>query len=400
MAQDNVQTFKEVTLLAKETTFGVLPTMKPLIIEADSWEGEQNRTPLEDMDSSARGLDTLDFVDGVFEGTGKLKAKLKPYASQITSTAPVTQPALFDALECVFGGMQVGAGSAISTGTTSQVTVASDAGFEVGQVVGISGSSDVQIAVVESKPGANVVTFWPNVGVAVTSGTLVNGYNAFVTEDNEKSLSIQHAFVDNSSAQEELRGCHGKAKIVTNINELVMCELDFTAAEGQEGALSVSTSVQTNPLAAGGHAVKNAVVLIQAVGTTTRTHYCVEESSIEFDPGMDFIPCHGTTEGKGGVMRVKGRGLAKWNMTIRFDSDEDTAWTARTTRRVLYSVPKGSGTSKRHVFAYAPYAVLARAPKRKKSGGRLLLELEFILKINNASAANSIAGSPLIVGAL
>ena len=398
MSQDNIQATKEVTFLAKESTFATLPSMKPLIIEAGSWEGEQNKDPLEDLDASARLLDTLDMVDGVFVGTAKLKTKVKPYASQITSTAPVTQPAAMDALECVLGGMQVGAGSAISTGTTSQVTVASDTGFEIGQVVGISGSSDVQLAVVATKPGANVVTFWPNVGVAVTSGTLLNGYNAFVTEDNEKSFSVQHAYVDNSAAQQEYRGCHGKVKLSTSINEIVMAEYDVEAAEGQDGALSISTAVQTNPLASG--FVCTAVVLIQPVGTTTRVHYCVEESEIEYDPGMVFTPCHGATEGKGGVMRVEGRGKAKWMLTIRFDSDEDTAWSARTARRILYSVPKGSGTSKRHVFAYAPAAVLARKPQRINSGGRILMKLEFNLKIDNTVAANTIAGSPLIVGSL
>lgn len=141
MTQTNVQTAKEVCFAAKESTFGVLPTMKPLIIEADSWEGEQNRTPLEDMDASPLLLDEQLRVDGIFEGAAKFKTKLKPYASQITSTAPATQPALFDLLECAMGGMQVGAGSAITAGTTSQVTVSSDTGFAVGQVVGISGSS-------------------------------------------------------------------------------------------------------------------------------------------------------------------------------------------------------------------------------------------------------------------
>lgn len=141
MTQTKIQTEKEVTFAAKESTFATLPTMKPLIIEAGSWDGEQGKAPLEDMDSSPLLLDEQLKIDGLFEGAAKFKAKLKPYASQITSTAPVTQPAVFDLLECTLGGMQVGAGSAISAGTTSQVTVAADTGFEVGQVVGISGSS-------------------------------------------------------------------------------------------------------------------------------------------------------------------------------------------------------------------------------------------------------------------
>lgn len=402
MAQDNIQTFKEVTLLAKESTFATLPTMtgKELIIEADSWDGDQGRTPLEDLDASARGLDAQDMVDGVFEGAAKFKAKLKPYSTQITGSAPATQPGLFDLLECVLGGMQVGAGSNISAGTTSQVTTASDAGFAIGQVVGIQGNSDVQIAVVETKPGASVVTFWPNLGSAVTTGVLLNGHNAFVTEDNEKSFSVQHAYPDNAAAQQEYRGCHGKVKLTTNINELVMLDVDVTPAEGQEGSLSLSTAVQTNPLAAGGHAVKNAIVYIQPAATTTRTGYCVEDVSLELDPGMEFYPCHGNTEGKGGVMRVKGRGLAMLKLAIRFDSDKDTEWSARTAQRILYSVPKGTGTAKRHVGFYIPEAVLAKKPKRVKRGGRALMELEYMVKIDSSQSANSIAGSPVVIFAI
>lgn len=400
MTQTNIQSAKEVAFAAKESTFGVLPTMKPLIIEADSWDGEQNKTPLDDLDSSPLLLDEQVKVDGLFEGSAKFKAKFKPYDSQVTSTAPVTQPAAFDLLECTLGGMQVGAGSAISAGTTSQVTVAADTGFEVGQVVGISGSSDCQLAVVETKPGANVVTFWPNLGSAVTSGTLVNGYNAFVTETNAKSFSVQHAYPDSSNEQLEYRGCHGKMKLSTESGSIAMMEWDVTPATGQQGALGLSTAVQTNPLAAGGHAIKNALLYIQTSATTTRTNYCTEEFALEFDPGLEFTPCITGTEGKDGIMRVKGRGLAKLMLKIKADSAEPTAWAARTVRRVLFGIPSGSGTSKRWVFVYLPKAVLARNPKPSKAGGRLLYELEFHTQIDNAKSANTIAGSSLVIGAL
>lgn len=400
MTQTNIQTAKEVAFAAKESTFATLPTMKPLIIEADSWDGEQGKAPIEDMDSSSLLLDEQLKIDGLFEGSAKFKAKLKPYASQITSTAPVTQPAVFDLLECTLGGMQVGAGSAISAGTTSQVTVSSDAGFEVGQVVGISGSSDNQLAVVETKPGANVVTFWPSLGGAVTSGTLVNGYNAFVTETDVKSFSLQHAYPDSSNEQQEFRGCHGKVKLSTESGSIAMMEWDVTPATGQQVALSLSTSVQTNPLALGGHPIKNSVLYVQTSATTTRVSYCAEEFALEFDPGLEFTPCLTGTEGKDGIMRVKGRGIVKLMLKIKADSDEMTAWSARTVRRVLFGLPNGSGTTKRWVFVYMPKAVLAKSPKQSKAGGRLLYELEFHAQIDNSKTANTIAGSPLVIGAL
>jgi len=173
MAQVNIQTAKQVAFAAKESTFGTLPTMKDLIIESDSHDGDIGKEPLNDEDASARLLDQKNFVDGLFAGSAKFKTKIRPFATQITGAAPGTQPAAMDLMEVVMGGMQVGAGSAISAGTTSQVTVASEAGFAIGQVFGISGSADNQLAVVETKPGAGVMTFWPSLGGAVSSEHLL-----------------------------------------------------------------------------------------------------------------------------------------------------------------------------------------------------------------------------------
>jgi hypothetical protein len=400
MTQANVRTFAEVAFLAKETTFGILPTMKPLIIESDSFEDEQTHTALEDMDSSPLGLDTKDVIDGVFEGSGKFVAKLKPHATQITASAPLVQPALFDFLECVLGGMHVGDGSAITDGTTSSVTVSSDTGFQVGQVFGIAGNNDVQVAVVTDKPGGGVLTFWPSLSAPVTSGTAVNGYNAFFTGTNTKSFSLQHARVDHPNAQREHRGCMGKAKIVTNLNEVVRVEAEFTSASGRDGALGISTAVQTNPLAAGGHAIKNAIVYLQPETTTTRNHYCVESFSMEMDPALEFVPCHGAPNGKNGVMRVKGRGLVKIMLEVRFDPSKDTEFENRDGVRLLYSVPKGAGLAKRHVGVYAPKVKLARKPKQKKQGGRLLYELEYVAQIDTTAAEDTVKGAPVVVFAL
>jgi hypothetical protein len=395
MTQANIQTAKQVAFAAKETTFATLPTMKALIIEADSHDGDQNNEPLEDMDASALNMDQKNFVDGLFAGSAKFKTKVRPFATQITGAAPATQPAAMDVLEVVLGGMQVGAGSAISAGTTSQVTVAADTGFAIGQVVGISGASDNQLAVVETKPGANVVTFWPNVAAPVTSGTLVNGYSAFVTETNEKSLSYQHAYPDSANEQEEYRGCYGKMKLVTDLNALLMAEFDLMPATGQKGALSLSTAVQTNVLTTGGFAVKDAVLLIQPTATTTRVSLNVHDVALEFDPGMVFTPSHTGTQGKDGTMRIKGRGTAKLTIKIKADSARNAEWSARTDQRILYGIPSGSGTTKRWAGFYAPKAVLAREPKPVKEGGRLLYELEYIFKIDTAAAANSLQGAPV-----
>lgn len=400
MAQVNIQTAKQVAFAGKESTFGVLPTMKALIIEADSHEGDQTKEALEDMDASALNQDQKNFVDGLFAGSAKFKTKIRPFATQITSAAPVTQPAAMDLLEVTLGGMQVGAGSAISAGTTSQVTVAAETGFAVGQVFGISGSSDNQLAVVETKPGAGVITFWPSLGAAVTTGNAVNSYAAFVTETNEKSVSYQHAYPDSSNEQEEYRGCHGKVKITTDINSLLMAEFDLMPATGQKGALSISTALQSNVLTTGGFAVKDAVLYIQPAATTTRVSLNVHDVSLEFDPGMTFTQSHTGTEGKDGVMRVKGRGMAKLTIKIKADSAKNTEWSARTDQRILYGIPQGSGTTKRWAGLYAPKAVLARQPKPVKEGGRLLYELEYIFKIDTAGASNSLQGSPFQIFSL
>lgn len=401
MTQAKIQTAKEVCFLAEESTFGELPgTMQPFIIEADSFEGDQSRTQIEDLDSSPLLMDEKTRVDGFFEGSAKLKAKLRPYATQIISSVPTDTPALFTALKCVFGGLHCGAGGTISAGTTSQITASSVSGVRVGEVVGISGSSDNQLAVVETLPGAGVVTYWPNVASAVTSGNLVKGYNAFTNETATTTFSLQHAYPDSADEQEEYRGCMGKVKITSAANSIVMAEFDVMPATGQRGALGLSTSVQSNVLTSGGFAFNNALLYVQTSATTTRTNYCVEEFNFEFDPGMEFTPCASGVEGKDGVQRVKGRGLAKLMLKIKADADEFTAWSARTVRRVLFGIPKGSGTTKRWIYIYMPRVVLARAPKPVKAGGRLLYDLEFHTQINTSAAADSIGGASVVVGAL
>ncbi len=401
MTQTKIQTAKEVLFAAKEGTFGALPgTMKPLIIEADSYEGDQSKDALEDLDSSARLMDEQVRVDGFFNGSAKFKAKLKPFATQIISSVPTDQPALMDILECSLGGMHCGVGGTISAGTASQVTLSSVTGMRVGEVFGISGGGDNQLAVVETLPGSGVVTFWPSVGTAVTTGNAVKGYNAFSSETATSTFSLQHAYPDSADEQEEFRGCYAKVKLNSAPNSIVTLDIDVMPATGQRGALGLSTSVQTNPLVSGGVVFNNAVLYVQTAATTTRTNYCVEEFGFEFDPQIEFTPCGSAVDGKDGVMRVKGRGLAKLMLKIRADSDEFTAWTARTVRRVLLGLPRGSGTTKRWVYVYMPRAVLARAPKPTKSGGRLLYELEFHSQINNAAAADSIGGASVVLGAL
>lgn len=403
MTQAKIATAKDVCFFAKESTFGVLPgSMKPLIIEADSHEGSMTRTALDDMDSSPLLMDARSKVDGLFEvqDAPKFSSKLKPFATQIISSVPVTQPALFDALECSLGGMHCGTGGTISAGTTTSVTVSSVSGFRVGEVVGISGAGDVQLAVCESFPGGGVVNIWPSLGSAVTSGNVVKGYNAYTTDTNTLTASYQHAYPDDAGEQQEFRGCIVKTKLTSDLNSLAMLAFELMPAAGQQGALSLSTAVQSNPLVTGGFAIRNALLYVQTSATTTRVNYCVESFSLEYDPGIEFTPCLTGTEGKDGVMRTKGRELAKLMLKIKADTDEITAWSARTVRRVLFAIPSGSGTTKRWIYVYLPRAVLARQPKQVKEGGRLLYELEFQPQIDSTAAAGSLAGASLVIGAL
>ena len=382
------------SLFAQESTFETLPTMEPLIIESGTFDPTFEPEMLEDMDGSARLMDEQNPIESLFKGGAKFGVKFRPHSAQITAAAPGgTTPGHLQLLEMIMGGMKVGAGSTITAGTTSSVTVTSAAGFTIGQVFGISGNGTVVPAVI-TNIAVNVISFWPALPVAVTTGTALNGYFPFATETNGKSGSFQHSWND-VNEQYEFRGCIGKFGMKTELGKLMMLDIELIASSGQRGALGLTPAVQTQTMGLGGFAIKSAVCLLQAPATTTRTNVDFEDIAFEYDPGVEHLPSHAGTNGRRGVQRMKGRSPAKIKITVPYANAWITAYRARTEMRLLYAVPSGSGTAQRFGGAYCPKVIIAAEPVPKNRGGERVLELSLLTKIDNTAAADSIAGAPI-----
>jgi hypothetical protein len=378
-----------------EPSFETLATLQPLIIEAGSFQPDFSPEMLKDNDGSARLYDAQTPIEGLSKGGAKFQTKMRPHAAQITAAAPVApHPAQIQLLEMVMGGLQVGAGSALSTGTTSSVTVTSAAGFAIGQVFGIKSASDVHVALITNIVG-NVITFWPELPVAVTAGTALNAYCAFATEHNEKTGSFQSAFANDANAQYAFSGCIGKVGLKTDLGQVMMLDFDLMASKTERGALGLSAAVQTQAMGAGGLAVKNALCILQPAATVTRTGRDFIEIASEFDPMTKHLDSHRGENGRRGAARLGGREATKVKITLPYDASLDTAWRAGTEYRLLYAVPQGTGAAKRFCGIAMPKLVILEAPKDTNRGGERVHELTLGAKIDRTAAADSIAGAPV-----
>lgn len=391
----NPHTAQTVTSFALESTFETAPgSVEPLIIEAGSFVPEFDPEMLPDEDGSPRMFDQKNPIEGPFKGGAKFTTKSRPHAAQITAAAPGgTDPAQIQLLELLFGAKKVGAGSAITAGTTTTVTLTSAAGFEVGQPIGIAGGGTMQVAIVTGV-AANVVTFYPPLAAPVASGTAINGYTFYVTETNNLSGTFRGAFVGDAGAQYEQRGCTAKATFKQELGKLMMLDWELTASDGNRGALGFATGVQTQTMAEGGVSAYNALCLLQPVATVTRTSLDFESVDVAFDSTREHLPSHAGRQGRRGAWRKGMRSPATMKIVVPYDPNFDTAWRAKTEMHFLYAAFSGSGTTRRAVGMHAPKCIIDKAPVDKDQGGRRVMELSLLTKIDNTAAVDSIAGAP------
>lgn len=393
----NPHTAQAVIWFGLEDTFETAPSAPapdPLIIESGSFAPDFSPEMLKNEDGSARQMDEKKPIEAMFKGGAKFATKSRPHAAQITAAAPSgTVPAQLQLLKMIFGGMKVGAGSAITAGTANSVTLTSAAGFEIGQPIGLAGNGTMHVAIVTGI-AANVVSFYPSLGTPVTSGTAINGYTFFLTENNTLSGTFRGAYVDDANAQYEFRGCIGKAGFKQELGKLMMLEFELEASAGDRGALGFSTAVQSQTMADGGVAAFNAMCLLQPTATTTRNNIDFEEWGLDLDPTREHLPSHAGRNGRRGAWRKGMRSPVTKKITVPWDISYDTAWRTGAEQQFLYVAYVGSGTTRRAVGMHAPRVVIDKAPVDKDQGGRRVMELSLITLIDPSAAVDSLAGSP------
>lgn len=393
----NPHTAQAVTWFGIESLFETAPSApppEPLIIEAGSWAPDFDPEMLKNEDGSARQMDQKKPIEGMSKGGAKFSLKSRPHAAQITAAAPAGNvPAQLQLLQLIFGGMKVGAGSTITAGTANSVTLTSAAGFEIGQPIGIAGNGTMQVAIVTGI-AANVVSFYPSLSTPVTTGTAINGYTFFATENNDLTGTFRGAFVDDANAQYENRGCTAKASFKQELGKLMMLDIELIASATDRGALGFSSAVQTQTMADGGVSAFNALCLLQPTATTTRNSIDFEDWGLDFDPTREHLPSHAGRNGRRGAWRKGMRSPATFKITVPWDISYDTAWRSGAEQQFLYVAYAGSGTTRRAVGMHAPKVVIEKAPVDKDQGGRRVMELSLITLIDTSAAVDSLAGAP------
>lgn len=397
MSQVNIRHSESATYVGIESTFCTTPSMTRCFPITSGVDLEPVQAELENDEESIYLWDVKDPVKGLKDGKVKVPCYLAPDSTALNAAATPATPWLGTFLKALLGGEQSGAGSTVaSSGSGTTVSVASGHGSRF--AVGTWGLFEVSGALEPGRISAistDALTLDLALSAAATSSGLVyNTYCYYPTESNVQTLSVQHALIGNSSHQWTLNGCTGGWDLKLDRNGLLRVDFDLMAATWTgPSSQSLTTTVGSNGMGSP-WSMRDAVCILQAYNTTTRTHYPLHSISCKFDSGMEFIPELGGTEGKTGVMRTKGREFV--TLTIRFQSDQArdaTDWVSRTTLQCVVLVPQGSGTSKRWFILDVPRAIIKGKPKLIKEGGFTLTEITLVSKINT-SGTTALARAP------
>jgi hypothetical protein len=390
MAQTNVPSRLAATYLGLETTYG--SSSGATMVRATPF-GEVDlsglaRAQLEVDDEQTRGHKYITPVHGLkSDGSGAklVYAGKVPTTRLVAAASPDNHP-LGVILRGLWGNdsgtsYNAAAGTTVAAAgsTTSAVEVASATGRVVGEWIGVEVSSALEFRRIKSISGTTL-NVYPNFSgtPTATTGIVVGGYTYAPAQAHTTSLVLQHAKATDSTHQWEVAGCTGDLELTYARGEIVRFGVDLKAAtwtgpSSQGFSTTAATDGMTAPLATQG-----ATTLVQALATTTTTHYALEAMTVKFAGGMMHLLELGGTEGTTGVMRVPARPFAEGTIEFRSDPSRSTSdWASQTKLGIIVIIPTGSGTTKRAIVVDLPTVVLVGAPKYKEKGGRLVTECAF-----------------------
>lgn len=354
---------------------------------------------VENEDESVYLYDVKDPVRGIKDGSVKAEFYLKPFASQLSSSATPTNNYLQQILKGVFGGHQVNSGSLVSTGSSStSVVVDHPTRFAIGQWALFSTTNGLEPARI-TNISSNTLTLAPALSSTPASASaVINMDNFYPTEANTNSLTVQHAKAGDSSLQYLLNGCIGGLELKLERNQLASIAVDLKAATWSTGSLGYSTAVGTEVLASP-MVVKDAIVLVQASTDTTRTSYPLKSLSSKFSFENNFLEELGGTEGKTGAMRTGTRNFVEATLKFKVDTAAEGYWSNQTKLQIVAMIPVGSSTSKRWLVLDIPTSVPVGRPKLSNDGGVYYIELMVRGKLStvNSSSSTELSRAPAVL---
>lgn len=396
MTQANIKTATNKTALGIETTYGSTPSsMYDAVPINKTVEFALDQTEIENMAESVYLYDNKSTVRGFETGTVKFDMYLKPALTALSSSNAPTETYMTQLLTSFFGGNRVHSGSLVQAGA-STTSVAVDGGstrLAKGQWAAFSTTAGLEPAYVVSM-STNTATLVPALtSIPASASVMVNGNTFYPTDANVSSVTIRHRKVDGSGDFQWLaNGCLPKTLDIKLEKEgLATATAEFEIGQWTTGSVvamstTAVTETQVSPVC-----VKDCVLILQPVATTTRTHLPLESFSIKLNSGLSFVPdMGGQIEGKVGVMRTGERIFAEATIKFRSDTQLDSWWNAQTTLQMHLMIPKVDATGiKRWIVVSISSGEIVGKPKVSDTDGRLTYEIVLKSKLNVLATSGS-----------
>lgn len=392
MAQSNIITRERATYIGEESPFGVTPAGSfpnsltrcfplgdGLILEG------LNEEMLPVGDERVRRLDAIHPVHGlrIASKIGSLKLLLKstPVAAQLVSGwtfSSASQLVPWVVLEHAISEAYINEGDVISgtTSTTTVINVTDGTRFRKGTFIAVEVAGQMEWAKI-TDISTNALTIAPALSAApTTAGTSVrNLYNFAPAETNTRSLTIQQAFVGDSTAQFTANGCYGDISFdLPEFGKLPSMSLALTATNFiGPSSQSISIAPASDEMGPS-FAWAPSVYLSTSVARNTRL--VCEGASIEYVNDWQMVRDPGATQTVSSVVATSGRPTAvKASIKLRFDGAYKTAFTADTAYQMIIVQRIGTGTTASFWIWEIPVARLVAQPKLTDMGSRLHMEL-------------------------
>lgn len=375
MAIKTINPNQAQTSIGVESTFGTVAASMKRIYPKEGIDLKIMTEMKEDDSESIYLFDQKKTLAGFKSGECKIVNYVAPRTSQFTvaSTPVVGDTGEGVLLKSVYGGYQAGANSGIVSATTDSVTVDDGTKFAVGQWILVPVSGQLYPAKVTAV-AANLVSFYPEVASAPSSGSIVvNTENFYLTEDNTQSITVEHAKAEDSAVQYRLLGGMTNGTLKVARGEKISFEVDVKAASWEQGSLSISVTEGTNTQTAPMLSVP-LTCLLQPVSTNTRVHYSLLSADIKMEASNVFIEELGGVQGRSGVARNGKRGVVEATVKMQFDQDQYDRFTAQTDLFFALWASKGSGLSKRFVIADVSNCFFKDQPQISEENGFMYLE--------------------------
>lgn len=382
---------ERATYIGEETTFGTTPSgsfpnamvrvmaMGEFVVGGlvtEMLDVSDERVRRDDNPAKVAGLKIASKLDPL-----KVFLKATPTASQLSATGAVgaLTPRLF--LRHAFGAEHAAVGTTISgtSSTTTLLNVADATVLKKGTFIAVQVGSEMEWARVDdidTTTTPDEVTISPALSAApATNGTIVrNLYNYVRAETNARTLTVQQAFVGDSTAQHTANGCYGDIAFdVPEVGKLPSMTLGATASDYTLGAQSLSVATASDEM--GAPADWSPSVYLSA-SLARGTRLANEGVTIEHMEAVELVRDPGATTTINSIVRTGGRPVSdRASVKLRFDSAYDTAFAAGTAYRFVVVQKIGTGTTASFWIWEMPVAKVVAQPKRTKIGTRLHMEL-------------------------